>query len=204
MKKFFSLFLSFMSFQLQLMEITPQNLFDIFNSRSFISADFNQSTIQDEKERKIQGSILASRAGKFKVIYLEPISEIISSDGRNLFRLDYELNQLDVFSVEDYFANVESPISFFTKSSRELRKIYAVHHCDQTNEISVCVITPKEDDTFLKKLFISLDINTIYSISYKDTFDQEVKISFTNLSWQNLSDEKFTFDMPPKIDIVYH
>jgi len=193
-----------MSFQLQLMEITPQNLFDIFNSRSFISADFNQSTIQDEKERKIQGSILASRAGKFKVIYLEPISEIISSDGRNLFRLDYELNQLDVFSVEDYFANVESPISFFTKSSRELRKIYAVHHCDQTNEISICVMTPKEDDTFLKKLFISLDINTIYSISYKDTFDQEVKISFTNLSWQNLSDEKFTFDMPPKIDIVYH
>ena len=193
-----------MSFQLQLMEITPQNLFDIFNSRSFISADFNQSTIQDEKERKIQGSILASRAGKFKVIYLEPISEIISSDGRNLFRLDYELNQLDVFSVEDYFANVESPISFFTKSSRELREIYAVHHCEQTNEISICVITPKEDDTFLKKLFISLDINTIYSISYKDTFDQEVKISFTNLSWQNLSDEKFTFDMPPKIDIVYH
>ena len=204
MKKFFSLFLSFMSFQLQLMEITPQNLFDIFNSRSFISADFNQSTIQDEKERKIQGSILASRAGKCKVIYQEPISEIISSDGRNLFRLDYELNQLDVFSVEDYFANVESPISFFTKSSRELRKIYAVHHCDQTNEISICVMTPKEDDTFLKKLFISLDINTIYSISYKDTFDQEVKISFTNLSWQNLSDEKFTFDMPPKIDIVYH
>jgi len=204
MKKFFSLFLSFMSFQLQLMEITPQNLFDIFNSRSFISADFNQSTIQDEKERKIQGSILASRAGKFKVIYLEPISEIISSDGRNLFRLDYELNQLDVFSVEDYFANVESPISFFTKSSRELREIYAVHHCEQTNEISICVITPKEDDTFLKKLFISLDINTIYSISYNDTFDQEVKISFTNLSWQNLSDEKFTFDMPPKIDIVYH
>jgi len=204
MKKFFSLFLSFMSFQLQLMEITPQNLFDIFNSRSFISADFNQSTIQDEKERKIQGSILASRAGKFKVIYLEPISEIISSDGRNLFRLDYELNQLDVFSVEDYFANVESPISFFTKSSRELREIYAVHHCEQTNEISICVITPKEDDTFLKKVFISLDINTIYSISYKDTFDQEVKISFTNLSWQNLSDEKFTFDMPPKIDIVYH
>ena len=193
-----------MSFQLQLMEITPQNLFDIFNSRSFISADFKQSTIQDEKERNIQGSILASRAGKFNVIYLEPISEIISSDGRNLFRLDYELNQLDVFSVEDYFANVESPISFFTKSSRELRKIYAVHHCDQTNEISICVITPKEDDTFLKKLFISLDINTIYSISYNDTFDQEVKISFTNLSWQNLSDEKFTFDMPPKIDIVYH
>ena len=193
-----------MSFHLQLMEITPQNLFDIFNSRSFISADFNQSTIQDEKERKIQGSILASRAGKFKVIYLEPISEIISSDGRNLFRLDYELNQLDVFSVEDYFANVESPISFFTKSSRELREIYEVHHCDQTNEISICEITSKEDDTFLKKLFISLDINTIYSISYNDTFDQEVKISFTNLSWQNLSDEKFTFDMPPKIDIVYH
>ena len=67
MKKFFSLFLSFVSFQLQLMEISSQNLFDIFNSRSFISADFNQSTIHDEKERKIQGSIKASRDGKFKV-----------------------------------------------------------------------------------------------------------------------------------------
>ena len=55
-----------------------------------------------------------------------------------------------------------------------------------------------------KKLVISLDINTIYSISYNDTFDQEVKIFFTNLSWQTLPDEKFTFDMPPKIDIVYH
>ena len=204
MNKFFSLFLYFVSFQLQLMEISPQNLFDIFDSRSFISADFNQSTIQDEKERKIQGSINASRDGKFKVTYLEPISEIISSDGKNLFRLDYELNQLDIFSVEDYFANIESPISFFTKSSGELSEIYAVNHCCQTDEISVCSLTPREDDTFLKKLFISLDINTIYSISYNDTFDQEVKIFFTNLSWQNLSDEKFTFDMPPKIDIVYH
>ena len=101
-------------------------------------------------------------------------------------------------------ANIESPISFFTKSSGELSEIYAVDHCDQTDEITVCSLTPREDDTFLRKLFISLDINTIYSISYNDTFDQEVKISFTNLSWQNLSDEKFTFDMPPKIDIVYH
>ena len=85
-----------------------------------------------------------------------------------------------------------------------MSEVYAVDHCDQTDEISVCSLTPREDDTFLKKLFISLDINTIYSISYNDTFDQEVKIFFTNLSWQNLSDEKFTFDMPPKIDIVYH
>ena len=82
MNKFFSLFLYFVSFQLQLMEINSQNLFDIFNSRSFFSADFNQSTIQDDKERKIQGTINASRDGKFKVTYLEPISEIISSMGK--------------------------------------------------------------------------------------------------------------------------
>ena len=41
-------------------------------------------------------------------------------------------------------------------------------------------------------------------VPYCLELDQEVKIFFTNLSWQNLSDEKFTFDMPPKIDIVYH
>lgn len=205
MKKYLILFLlPMLSLKVQLTEITPQNLLDLLDTREFIEAEFTQTTFKDTKERKIEGKIFASRAGKFKLIYLDPISEIISSDGKNLFRLDYELNQLDVFPLEEYFENMESPINFFTKSSKDLSKVYEVDYCEDFEEKTICYITPKTNNSFLEKLLIEIDINTIYSISYKDSFDQNVKLVLSNLSWKELNDDDFNLDTPPQIDVVYH
>ena len=39
----------------------------------------------------------------FKLVYEEPLNEIISSNGYQLFRLDKEIEQLDISPIDDTF-----------------------------------------------------------------------------------------------------
>ena len=62
-------------------EINHINLLEFLNSKQFFSSNFSQLTIQNFKEREVQGRIKANRMGKFKIEYYEPIQEVISADG---------------------------------------------------------------------------------------------------------------------------
>ena len=70
--------------------INESNFLEFLSEKNYFSAAFIQTTFKDNKERKIQGEIKANRRGMFKVIYQEPLNEIISSNGYQLYRLDLE------------------------------------------------------------------------------------------------------------------
>ena len=68
MKKFFSFFLLLsVNACLYSEEINHMNLLEFLNSKQFFSSNFSQLTIQDFKEREVQGKIRANRMGKFKI-----------------------------------------------------------------------------------------------------------------------------------------
>ena len=48
-------------------EINHINLLEFLNSKQFFSSNFSQLTIQNFKEREVQGRIKANRMGKFKL-----------------------------------------------------------------------------------------------------------------------------------------
>jgi outer membrane lipoprotein-sorting protein len=52
------------------------------------------------------------------------MQEVIGSDGKSIFRLDYELEQMDVLPQEDYFKN--TPISIFTSDVSSLSSLYQI------------------------------------------------------------------------------
>ena len=61
--------------------INESNFLEFLSDKNYFSAVFIQTTFKDNKERKIQGEIKANRRGMFKVVYQEPLNEIISSNG---------------------------------------------------------------------------------------------------------------------------
>ena len=83
-------------------DIKAENLFQFFADKNFLETSFTQTTSVDFKDRQIRGKLNATRSGNFKIEYFEPMKEIISADDNFLYKLDIELEQLDIVPREEY------------------------------------------------------------------------------------------------------
>ena len=183
-------------------DINASNFLEFLSKKNYFSADFIQTTSKDDKERKILGDIKANRRGMFKITYQEPLNEIISSNGYQLYRLDLEIEQLDVTEIDATFS--ESPIGIFSSNKEELGDIFTVQECLTDQEIVTCVLEPKSNESFLKRASIELIKDKLSSLIYIDSFEQEVALDFTLVSWGKISDKAFMIEIPEGIDVVNH
>lgn len=182
--------------------IDESNFLDFLTDKEFLSAEFLQTTFKDGQNRQIKGEIKANRKGMFKVVYQEPLNEIISSDGIQLYRLDKEIEQLDVSQIDTTLS--ESPIGIFSSNKEELEDIYEVTQCSNDREQIICVLNPKYEESFLKEVTIQLTNNELSSLTYVDTFEQIVVIDFTETSWDEIPNNIFSLEIPEGIDVVNH
>ena len=183
-------------------DINESNFLEFLSKKNFITAEFVQTTFNDGQERKIKGEIKANRRGMFKVVYQEPLNEIISSNGRQLFRLDREIEQLDISEIDATFS--ESPIGIFSSNREELEDIFSVKECLNDQEVVTCILEPKTEGSFLKLVSIELNNNELSSLVYFDTFEQKVILDFSFVSWDKILDNAFILEIPEGIDVVNH
>lgn len=183
-------------------DINASNFLDFLSEKNYFSADFIQTTFKDDKERKILGDIKANRRGMFKITYQEPLNEIISSNGYQLYRLDLEIEQLDITEIDATFS--ESPIGIFSSNKEELEDIFIVKECLTDQEIVTCVLEPKSDESFLERVSFKLIKDELSSLIYIDSFGQKVTLDFTSVSWDKISDKDFIVEIPEGIDVVNH
>ena len=182
--------------------INESNFLEFLSKKNYFSANFVQTTLKDNKERKIQGEIIANRRGMFKVTYRDPLNEIISSNGFHLYRLDLEIEQLDITEIDATFS--ESPIGIFSSNKEELEDIFTVNECLINQEVVTCVLEPKSDESFLKRASIKLIEEELDSIIYIDSFEQKVTLDFDSVSWKRIADKNFMLEIPEGIDVVNH
>ena len=203
MKKSILCCLSFLFFSsINAVNINESNFLEFLSNKNYFSAEFVQTTFKDEQERKIKGEIIASRRGMFKVIYREPLNEIISSDGYQLYRLDKEIEQLDISAIDETFS--ESPIGIFSSNKEELEDLFTAKECLMDTDIVTCVLEPQSDQSFLKRASITLIKEELNSLTYIDTFEQKVVLDFSFVSWDRISDNAFMLQIPEGIDVVNH
>ena len=183
-------------------DINASNFLDFLSEKNYFSADFIQTTFKDDKERKILGDIKANRRGMFKITYQEPLNEIISSNGYQLYRLDLEIEQLDITEIDATFS--ESPIGIFSSNKEELEDIFIVKECLTDQEIVTCVLEPKSDESFLERVSFKLIKDELSSLIYIDSFGQKVVLDFTLVSGGKISDKAFMIEIPEGIDVVNH
>ena len=183
-------------------DINESNFLEFLSKKNFITAEFIQTTFNNGQERKIKGEIKANRRGMFKVVYQEPLNEIISSNGRQLFRLDREIEQLDISEIDATFS--ESPIGIFSSNREELEDIFSVKECLNDQEVVTCVLEPKTEGSFLKLASIELNNKELSSLVYFDTFEQKVILDFSFVSWDKILDNAFILEIPEGIDVVNH
>ena len=203
MKKLIALFCTFFFLNsVSAVDINESNFLEFLSQKNFITAEFMQTTFKDGQERKIRGEIKANRRGMFKVVYQEPLNEVITSNGHQLFRLDREIEQLEIFELDATFS--ESPIGIFSANREELEDIFSVKECLNDEEVVTCVLEPKSEGSFLKLASIELINNELSSLIYFDSFDQKVILDFSLVSWNKILDNAFILEIPEGIDVVNH
>tara|TARA_B100000482_G_scaffold8856_1_gene6665 strand:- start:1555 stop:2166 length:612 start_codon:yes stop_codon:yes gene_type:complete len=183
-------------------DINKSNFLDFLSKKNYFSADFVQTTLKEKKERKIQGEIIANRRGMFKVTYRYPLNEIISSNGFQLYRLDLEIEQLDIRDIDATFS--ESPIGIFSSDKEELKEIFTVSECLSDQDVVTCILEPKSDKSFFKRASIKLIEEELSSLIYIDSFEQKVTLDFSLVNWDRILDQAFMLEIPEGIDVVNH
>ena len=177
-----------------------EELYDVLSSHKFFSAFFEQKTTTNEVERKIQGEIIADRSGRFKITYFDPFNEVISSDGKDIYRYDPELEQAEVQPLDDLLK--ETPIGLFSLETEELKKIFLLNWCKKIGSIMKCKLSPIKEVSFIREVILDIRNKLIYKLEYKDTFDQNISINFKNPSLKEIPKHKFKFIIPKGTDIV--
>ena len=183
-------------------DIKADNLFQFFADKYFLETSFTQTTSKDFKDRQIRGKLNATRSGNFKIEYFEPMKEIISADDTFLYKLDIELEQLDIAPREEYFK--DTPINIFITELEDLNDTYLVESCINKNNSIICTITTKDLDSFVDKLFLKFTANELTELSYIDSFGQSVTLEFDEISWKKFDEAKLLIETPEGIDVVYH
>ena len=177
------------------------SLAKILLTNSF-SAEFIQKTENRKSTRTIEGKLSIKRNGKFRVEYYEPLNELLISNGLELIRYDRDLEQVDISPLDNLLQ--ETPLGLFSLQKKDLLKRYNFLGCVIDDEIKACKLEPFLKDDYLKKLIISIKSNTLSSLYFVDLFDQEVELIFKDVSFIDIEDTNFSFDIPTGIDIVRH
>ncbi len=178
----------------------PNYLFNTINEHQFFSANFEQTTLQERKKRLIKGEIKAHRSGIFKISYFEPLNEVMFSDGKDFYRFDPELEQLNIQPLEELLE--ETPVGLFTLNLEEIRKLFVFSECQKNLNQFSCLLTSKKEESFIEWINIGVKNNVFYYFQYLDTFGQTVSLKFTNVSLSKIPNNEFKLNIPEGTDIV--
>ena len=175
-------------------------LFNFINKHQYFSAQFEQTTLQEKKKRLIEGEIKAHRSGIFKISYFEPLNEVMFSDGKDFYRFDPELEQLNIQPLEELLE--ETPVGLFTLNLEEIKELFIFSECRKNLNQFSCLLTSKKEESFIKWIDIGVKNNVFDSFKYLDTFGQTISLKFKNVSLKKIPNKEFKLNIPEGTDIV--
>ena len=184
-------------------ESFPENsnyLFNFINDHQYFSANFEQTTLQEKKKRLVKGEIKANREGVFKISYYEPLNEVMFSDGKDFYRFDLELEQLNILPLEDLLK--ETPVGLFTLDLEEIKELFTFEECQKKLNQFSCLLISKKEGSFINWIEIEIKNDILNSFEYLDTFGQTVSLKFKNVSLSKISNNEFKLNIPEGTDIV--
>jgi outer membrane lipoprotein carrier protein len=197
MKKILALILLFpaLAFAFSPSEMLQQKLANLKS----ITADFHQ-TITGEEGSVLQessGKMAVLRPGKFRWETIEPMKQLIITDGKRVWLYEPDLQQVTIKALNQSLS--ETPILLLTKTNTDLNQQFNIK---KTNE-NQFELTPKNKEELFNKITITFSGEQIKELTLKNALAQTTKIKFTNTKLNpKLFSTQFSFVPPKNTDII--
>ena len=194
--------LFFLYQQILYSENLPSNssLFKKLTANNYLTVEFTQTTYGKEDPMFVKGVLYATRKGKFRLEYQEPLNEIYVSDGTTLLKYDPILEQLIFLSLKDSIS--QTAIGLITLDLDSLDKIFKIISCNKIKIQISCKLRPIAKDSLIKTAEIFMDGNILKSINFKDYFSQKIILNFKKIQHDYISDNIFMFEPPLGTDVI--
>lgn len=164
-----------------------------------MTADFHQIIMGEEGSvlQESSGKMAVLRPGKFRWETIEPLKQLIITDGKKVWLYEPDLQQVTIKALNQSLS--ETPILLLTKTNTDLNQQFNIKKTSG-NQFE---LTPKNKDELFNKITITFNGEQIKDLTLKNALAQTTKIKFTNTKLNpRLSSNQFSFTPPKNTDIV--
>ena len=172
---------------------------------STFEADFTQRSYVKmmNQTQSIKGTVKIKKPGKMKWVYGDPDTQILISDGKNLWLYVPEEEQATKVPVESIYSS-NTP-ALFLAGKGKLTRSFNVESVSQENQNILVTLVPKNEDQGLARLILHADKKN-YQITGSTVYDKlgnktEIRFSRIRIN-REIPEEQFQLKTPPGVEIL--
>ena len=172
---------------------------------STFEADFTQRSYVKmmNQTQSVKGTVKIKKPGKMKWVYGAPDTQILISDGKNLWLYVPEEEQATKVPVESIYSS-NTPALFLAGKGKLTRSFNGESVSEENRNILVTLV-PKNEDQGLARLILHADKKN-YQITRSTVYDKlgnktEIRFSRIRIN-REIPEEQFQLKTPPGVEIL--
>ncbi|MGO2242394.1 MAG: outer membrane lipoprotein chaperone LolA [Halomonas sp.] len=165
-------------------------------------ASFEQRILDGSGDRlqSAHGEMWLSRPGLLRWEVDAPYSQIVVSDGDDVYLYDPDLEQVTIQVMDDRVTH--TPALLLSGSASDLTESYEVFY-EQDDGDDVFTLVPISADTLFEELSMVFDADTLTALWMMDSTGQRTSITFSDIiNNGNIDRSQFDFDIPEGTDVI--
>ncbi|MCP1313589.1 MULTISPECIES: outer membrane lipoprotein chaperone LolA [unclassified Halomonas] len=153
-----------------------------------------------ERLQDARGEMWLSRPGMLRWEVEAPYSQIVVSNGSDVYLYDPDLEQVTVQAMDNRVSH--TPALLLSGSARDLTNNYDVFHEQQGGEDTFTLI-PTSTDTLFEELSMVFEGETLTELLMTDSTGQRTAITFNGVTQNGRIDRGlFDFEIPEGTDVI--
>ena len=158
---------------------------------------------QAAKPRTSSGSFDFQRPNRFKFSYKKPFEQLILADGKTLWLLDVDLNQVTSRKQDQVLGSTPAAIISAAPDLKALRADFTLEAAPDKDGLQWVVATPKAKDGQLQSIRVGFKGVDLAMLEINDSFGQSSVLSFSQVqSNVTLPASTFQFKLPVGADVI--
>lgn len=165
-------------------------------------ASFEQQILDGSGDRlqSARGEMWLSRPGLLRWEVDAPYSQVVVSDGDDVYLYDPDLEQVTIQAMDDRVTH--TPALLLSGSVSDLTESYEVFY-EQDDGDDVFTLVPISADTLFEELSMVFDADTLTELWMMDSTGQRTSITFSDITNNgNIDRSQFDFDIPEGTDVI--
>ena len=176
-----------------------------YRDTNSMRAAFHQEVkdAQGNMVQEVEGKMQLDRPNKFRWDYNKPYEQQIVSDGKEVFLLDTELEQVTVRTLNQTLGMTPAALLAGGQAVEENFTLKNIERPAFGNGIEWVQALPNVEDGGFERIYIGFEGGELRHMEMVDSFKHTTTITFTNVERNPvLSVETFLFKMPDGVDVV--
>ncbi|AQU81742.1 MULTISPECIES: outer membrane lipoprotein chaperone LolA [unclassified Halomonas] len=165
-------------------------------------ATFEQKILGGSGERlqSARGEMWLSRPGMLRWEVEAPYSQVVVSDGSDVYLYDPDLEQVTIQAMDNRVSH--TPALLLSGSAADLTSSYDVFY-EQEDSGDIFTLIPSSADTLFEELSMVFNGQTLTELWMMDSTGQRTAITFSNITRNgNIDRSLFDFDIPEGTDVI--